>query len=58
MYVPDHSIKDKSIFDEFVLVLKNRYIKYLYTRLKINSKKIYLYLKDGTPVYSHLDIPM
>ncbi|CAD8106859.1 unnamed protein product [Paramecium primaurelia] len=49
MYVPDHSIKDKSIFEEFTSVVKNR--------LKINSKKIYFYLKDGTPVYSHLDIP-
>jgi hypothetical protein len=58
MYVPDHSIRDKLIFDEFVSVLKNRYIFIYYDRLKINSKKIYLYLKDGTPVYTHLDIPM
>ncbi|CAD8108577.1 unnamed protein product [Paramecium sonneborni] len=49
MYVPDHSNKDKQVFEEFTSVVKNR--------LKINSKKIYFYLKDGTPVYSHLDIP-
>ncbi|CAD8192239.1 unnamed protein product [Paramecium pentaurelia] len=50
MYVPDHSVKDKHAFQEFVAVVKNR--------LKINSKKLYFYLKDGTPVYSHLDIPI
>ncbi|CAD8127638.1 unnamed protein product [Paramecium sonneborni] len=50
MYVPDHSVKDKQAFQEFVLVMKNR--------LKINSKKLYFYLKDGTPIYSHLDIPV
>ncbi|CAD8193646.1 unnamed protein product [Paramecium octaurelia] len=50
MYVPDHSVKDKHVFQEFVAVVKNR--------LKINSKKLYFYLKDGTPIYSHLDIPI
>lgn len=25
--------------------------------MKLNGKKLYFYLKDGTPVYSHLDIP-
>jgi len=25
--------------------------------MKINGKKIFLFLKDGTPVYSHLEIP-
>jgi hypothetical protein len=56
MYVPDHTVADASVFEDFTAVVKNRYFLII-NRLKINSKKLYFYLKDGTPVYSHLDIP-
>lgn len=50
MSIPDHTCSDKSKFTvDFVNELRNR--------MKINGKKLYFFLKDGTPVYSHLDIP-
>ncbi|KAM3130325.1 hypothetical protein pb186bvf_017538 [Paramecium bursaria] len=49
MYIEDLTVNDKSKFQFFVNSLKNR--------LKINTTKLYFFLKDGKPVYSHLDIP-
>ena len=48
MYIPDLT-QPKERFDEFIKCLRNVQ--------KINSKRLYFYLKDGTPVNTHLDIP-
>ncbi|CAD8117425.1 unnamed protein product [Paramecium sonneborni] len=48
MFVPDLT-QPKERFDDFIKCLRNVQ--------KINSKRLYFYLKDGTPVNSHLDIP-